>query len=70
MLRANTLQFCQVNIEDKSDELDVLAAFSEDSIDNEPPSIPGTVIKKKDPRVPTFGERIIINREASGTFYI
>ena len=56
----------QVTIEDKSEKLDVVAAVSDSDCAGESPTMPGTVIKNRDPRVPTFGERIIVDRETSG----
>ena len=60
--------FCvfQVTIEDKSEKLEVVAAVSDSDCASESPTVAGTVIKNRDPRVPTFGERIIVDRETSG----
>ena len=57
----------QVSIEDKSEKLDVVGAVSDSECASESPTVPGTVIRNRDPRVPTFGERIIVDREISGT---
>ena len=56
-----------MTIEDKSEKLNVVAAVSDSDCAGESPAVPGTVIKNRDPRVPTFGERIIVDRETSGT---
>lgn len=57
----------KVDIEDKSEKLNVLAAFTDgDSI----PDISGVVIKNKDPRVPAFGERIIVDSKTAGNFSV
>lgn len=57
----------KVDIEDRSENLDVLAAFSDgDSVGDNLPNISGVVVRNKDPRVLAFGERIIVDKEASG----
>lgn len=55
----------KVDIQDSSEKYSVFAGFS-DGDANCPPDIPGIVVKKKDPRVPAFSDRIIVDTEASG----
>ena len=57
----------QVDIQDSSERYSVFAGFS-DGDANCPPDIPGIVVKKKDPRVPAFSDRIIVDTEASGLY--
>ena len=52
---------------DGSEKFDVLAAFSTGDSDSAgPPNVAGVVIQNKDPRVPSFGDRIIVEKNTSG----